>query len=114
MRAVFTMLFGASMLLFVDRAEEAGQDGERLQLRRLGWLALFGYLHFLLLWWGDILFLYALAGAVALAFRNAPPRPLLVGALGLFLAWHAALGAQGLSVVADEQSVLSGTASPST
>lgn len=112
MRAVFTMLFGASMLLFVDRAEEAGQDGERLQLRRLGWLALFGYLHFLLLWWGDILFLYALAGAVALAFRNAPPRPLLVGALGLFLAWHAALGAQGLSVVADEQSVLSGTAPP--
>jgi len=112
MRAIFTMLFGASMLLFVERAEAAGEDGERLQLRRLGWLALFGYLHFLLLWWGDILFLYALAGSVALAFRNAPPRPLLAGALGLFVAWHAALGAQGLSAVADEQAVLAGTASP--
>ncbi|MDE2619781.1 MAG: DUF418 domain-containing protein, partial [Sphingomonadales bacterium] len=55
MRALFTLLFGASLLLFIDRAEARGEDGERLQLRRLGWLALFGYLHYVLLWWGDIL-----------------------------------------------------------
>ena len=34
MRALFTLLFGASMLLFVERAEAAGRDGTALQYRR--------------------------------------------------------------------------------
>ena len=56
-------------LLFLERAEAAGKDAAPLQMRRLGWLMLFGYLHFALIWWGDILFTYAVCGFTALAFR---------------------------------------------
>lgn len=112
MRALFSILFGASMLLFVERAEERGQDGAMLQLRRLGWLALFGYLHFALLWWGDILFLYAVAGAIALAFRPMPRMGLLVAALVAFLAWQAHGIASQLPSALAEHRVTLGTASP--
>lgn len=106
MRALFSLLFGASMLLFVERADEQGRDGQTLQLRRLGWLALFGYLHFLLLWWGDILFLYAVAGTLALALRKAPV-PVLVGSgMALFLFWQVAGTALSLSDAAVEQAAL--------
>jgi len=110
MRALFSILFGASLLLFIDRAEAAGRDGEALQMRRLGWLALAGYLHFLLLWWGDILFTYALAGLSALAFRNAPAKGLAIGALGLFAAWHMAMTGVGVSQSLKEYRALSGHA----
>lgn len=88
MRALFSILFGAGMLLFVERAEDARRDGEMLQLRRLGWLALFGYVHYLLFWWGDILFVYAVAGVFALPLRRLPDRWLLGLALTIFVAWH--------------------------
>ena len=80
-RGLFSLLFGASMVLFVERAEASGRDGAALQRRRLGWLALFGLAHFFLLWWGDILFLYAMCGFVALALRGWPPRRLAITAL---------------------------------
>ena len=88
MRALFTLLFGASMLLFVERTEAAGRDGAAVQYRRLGWLLLFGLLHYLLLWWGDILFVYAVIGFLALRFRNSEPKALAAAALLLFAAWH--------------------------
>lgn len=110
MRALFTMLFGASLVLFVERAEGKGLNGERLQLRRLGWLALAGYLHYLLLWWGDILFAYALAGCGALAMRQAPPRALGGTALVLFAGWHVIMAAAVWPGVAVEERVLAGRA----
>lgn len=88
MRALFSLLFGASMLLFVERAESALRDGEILQLRRLGWLALFGYLHYLLFWWGDILFVYAVSGLFALPLRRLSNRALLGLAAVIFALWH--------------------------
>jgi len=87
MRALFSMLFGASMLLFLGRAE-AGGRAALMQLRRLGWLACFGYLHYLLLWWGDILFLYACCGCLALALSRLPAWGLAGIGLGLFTLWH--------------------------
>ena len=110
MRALFTLLFGASLLLFIDRAEARGEDGERLQLRRLGWLALFGYLHYVLLWWGDILFTYAVAGFAALAFRQARPAALMAAGVTLFAAWHLTMAALGLPQIRIEERVLQGTA----
>jgi uncharacterized protein len=88
MRALFTLLFGASMLLFIDRAEALGRDGQTLQIRRLGLLALFGYLHYALLWWGDILFIYAALGFLALAFREMEPGRLGIAAVAFFVLWH--------------------------
>ncbi len=106
MRALFSLLFGASMLLFVERADEQGRDGQALQLRRLGWLALFGYLHFLLLWWGDILFLYGVAGMIALALRKAPTLALVGSGMALFLFWQVAGTALSLGDAAVEQAAL--------
>lgn len=88
MRALFTLLFGAGLVLFHERCEAAGRDGDALQLRRLGWLLLFGLAHYLLLWWGDILFLYATCGIAALLMRPLPDRILIWSALALYYGWH--------------------------
>ncbi|HUQ13956.1 MAG TPA: DUF418 domain-containing protein [Novosphingobium sp.] len=105
-RGLFSLLFGASLLLFVGRAEAAGRDGGRLQARRLGWLALFGLAHYFLLWWGDILFLYAVCGFVALALRAWPPRRLVRWALGIYAAGVLALGALTGAGLADRTGAL--------
>jgi uncharacterized protein len=110
MRALFSLLFGASLLLFIERAEAGGANGELLQIRRLGWLALFGYLHWLV-WWGDILFTYALVGFTALAFRQAPTRVLVAGGLAFFVMWHGLMTLQGVPQVTLEQHVLAGRVS---
>ena len=91
-RGLFSLLFGASMVLFVERAEASGRDGAALQRRRLGWLALFGLAHFFLLWWGDILFLYAMCGFVALALRGWRPRRLAITALTIYAAGGLVMG----------------------
>ncbi|GGD99318.1 hypothetical protein GCM10011515_18890 [Tsuneonella deserti] len=65
MRGLFTLLFGAGLALFADRAAARGSS-EWLQVRRLGWLLAFGLAHYYLLWRGDILTLYALCGLIAL------------------------------------------------
>jgi uncharacterized protein len=92
-RGLFSLLFGASLLLFVERADAAGHDGAALQARRLGWLAVFGLVHFFLLWWGDILFLYAMCGFPALAMRDWAPRRLVRWALGIYAAGVLVMGA---------------------
>lgn len=111
MRALFTLLFGASMLLFIERADDQGRDGARLQVRRLGWLALFGYLHFVLLWDGDILFLYAAVGLAALSVRRAEPLPAVAAGLLLLTFWQGAGTALYWPVVSSEAAVRTGTAS---
>lgn len=85
MRGLFTLLFGASMILFMQKAWERG--GTRwLQARRLVWLGLFGLLHFFFIWRGDILFLYAMCGLfVLLAVRLKPSNLFILGGLGYFL-----------------------------
>jgi uncharacterized protein len=85
MRSLFSMLFGASMLLVIERAVAAGRSGFSTHYRRMIVLALFGLAHFYFIWFGDILFLYAVIGMVAYAFIRKPPRSLLIWAAGLFL-----------------------------
>ena len=112
MRALFSLLFGASLLLFIDRAEAAGRDGGRLQARRLGWLMLFGWLHYVLFWWGDILFVYALAGFIVLPLRRLPGRAQVALALIVFAAWHGGQAWGGWPVDRAEMAVHDGTATP--
>ncbi|MFM9937374.1 MAG: DUF418 domain-containing protein, partial [Novosphingobium sp.] len=112
MRGLFTLLFGASMVLFLTAAERRGANPERVQVRRLCWLALFGYAHYLLLWWGDILFLYAACGLLALALRRLDPAPLAVSALMLFCVSHGFDAIGDLAGLAAEQRVLNGHGSP--
>lgn len=112
MRALFSLLFGASMLLFIDAAERRGHDGDVMQARRLGWLALFGYAHYLLLWWGDILFPYALCGLGALLLRRVSPGALVAIALVIFVASHGLDTIGDLPGIASEQRVLAGGGPP--
>jgi uncharacterized protein len=79
MRGLFTLLFGAGLVLFSERARARGAS-DWLQVRRLGWLLAFGLAHYYLLWRGDILTLYALCGLIALfALRWSPIHQFAVG-----------------------------------
>src|SRR3546814_6037053 len=84
MRGLFSILFGASMLLIIDRAEASGQNSGSVHYRRMAWLALFGLCHYFFIWWGDILFLYAAIGCIAFRFRAWEARRLIKWALGIF------------------------------
>ena len=74
---IFSMLFGAGIVLMTTRAEARGET-RRVHYRRMGWLAVIGLLHAHLLWAGDILFLYAVCGILVYPFRGLPPGRLLV------------------------------------
>ena len=78
MRGLFSFLFGASLLLVVDRAEASGQSPARVHYSRMVWLLVFGLIHFYLIWWGDILSLYAPIGMVAYFFRRFETRQLIL------------------------------------
>lgn len=104
MRGLFSLLFGASMVLLMDRAEMAGGNGRHHHIVRSFWLALIGFAHYLLLWWGDILTLYALIGLVALPLAGKQPLTLVKLAflafgvhflilIGLMLGIHHVIGA---------------------
>lgn len=80
---IFSMLFGAGILLMTARA---GGDAWRIHRRRMGWLILFGLLHAHLFWYGDILYSYGMAGLAAYLFRDTAPRALIaIGAAMLFV-----------------------------
>lgn len=66
MRGLFTLLFGAGMYLFMEKAWARGAT-RKLQAWRLVILLGFGLFHFYFIWFGDILSLYALVGLIALA-----------------------------------------------
>jgi uncharacterized protein len=79
MRALFGMVFGAGVLLFVSKKLETGKPVTGLFYRRMFWLALFGLIHaHLLLWWGDILYLYGICGMIVYLFRNVKPTYLVL------------------------------------
>lgn len=79
---IFSLLFGAGVLLMTERA---GDEGGRLHRRRMGWLVLFGLLHAHLLWYGDILYTYGMCGLAAYFFRHAAPRTLLMAGAAFIL-----------------------------
>ncbi|MBB4859902.1 uncharacterized protein HNO88_003235 [Novosphingobium chloroacetimidivorans] len=112
MRALFAILFGAGLALFINRVEAQGRDGDLLQARRLGWLLLFGALHYYLLWWGDILFAYAACGLIVLLLHRLPPRMLGAGAAALFVVMHLPGLLANLPMVDAEEAVRLGTANP--
>lgn len=65
MRGLFSLLFGASLLLVVERAAAKGENPARVHYARMIALLGFGLLHLWLVWWGDILAHYAIVGMVA-------------------------------------------------
>ena len=94
MRGLFSLLFGASMMLIIDRATANGESAAQVHYRRMAWLALFGLAHYFFIWFGDILFLYAIIGMIAFRFRNWPPARLIKVAIIIFAVGLAIWGVQ--------------------
>ena len=88
---IFSLLFGAGVLLFTGRIEARGIKPPRLHFRRMGWLTLIGLMHGFLLWSGDILFSYGICGMIVYWARRWPARRLLIVGLAL-LAFGSAVG----------------------
>lgn len=80
---IFSILFGAGIFLFADRAEARGVKPGRLHYRRTLWLLAFGLVHAYLLWYGDVLTIYALCALVIYPLRRLSPGRL--AALGITL-----------------------------
>jgi len=88
-RALFSILFGAGIILFLDRQEKrsVGLWPADYFFRRQLWLLVFGLIHaYLLLWFWEILFQYACCGMILFTFRKLSPKALIIAAgISLFL-----------------------------
>lgn len=86
MQSLFSMLFGAGVVVLGERAVAAGRSLTPLFLRRVGVLAIFGILHAYLLWYGDILWTYAVCGLFIFPLRKLrAPWLLTIGLLAFLL-----------------------------
>ena len=91
---LFSLLFGAGMILFIDRASERGRRAVWLNLWRNALLLIIGVLH-LLLWDGDVLTVYAVSSVFLIALRKLPNWMLIsVGAIVFMLSVACTLLAQ--------------------
>jgi len=81
---IFSFLFGMGFAIQFSRAEARGARFLGFYPRRLVALALLGLIHGILIWGGDILLTYALAGAILLLFRKRKQKTLLWWAGSLF------------------------------
>lgn len=80
---MFSFLFGFGFILFWQKIQKQHQNPLPFYARRMGALCLFGLVHGILIWFGDILFYYSLMGIVLLLFRNCKPKTLLKWAFGI-------------------------------
>ena len=80
---IFSLLFGMGFAVMLTRAEQAGRNFMGPYLRRLGGLAVFGALHYIFLWSGDILFSYAVGAVGLLLVLYGTWKPILLALLVL-------------------------------
>lgn len=116
---LFTMLFGAGIVLMTQRAEAAGNGALSLHYRRMFWLLMIGLIHAYLIWYGDILTAYALIGMVAVFMRHWSPRRLVIVGLALLAVQQglfALIGAginmlppEEIAIIADESWLATGS-----
>ena len=93
-RALFSILFGAGVILLTSRLEASGRaDAPDIFFRRNLWLIAFGLVNsWVLLWIGDILYYYGITALFLYAFRKMSGRALLwlgIASLVLGAAWSA-------------------------
>jgi len=88
MRGIFSMLFGAGVILLASRLEKRGEGTHAADifLRRNLWLVAIGVIHGYFLWFGDILYTYAVTGLLFLyPCRKLKGRTLLIAGLAAFV-----------------------------
>lgn len=96
--AVFSMLFGAGMVLMAERRESRGAPARGLHLTRMAWLLVFGLVHAYALWYGDILVWYAVTGTLLFGLRRRSPRTLIVLALLFWAVGSGLMAVAGVSL----------------
>ncbi len=102
---IFSMLFGAGILLMSDRLTARTHHVNLIMYRRFSFLVLIGLIHAYFIWSGDVLVAYGLCGMVVVAGRKFSPRTLVI--LGTLLLSIATLNLIGLRSWALEQEFLS-------
>ncbi|MEI6738058.1 MAG: hypothetical protein WCL29_06225, partial [Pseudomonadota bacterium] len=75
---IFSLLFGMGFAVMMVRAERAGREFTKVYLRRVLALAVFGAMHFIFLWEGDILVSYAVAALMLMIVLYGKTKPLLI------------------------------------
>ena len=84
MMGIFSMLFGAGLVLMYDRFEAKKIKFGSFYYRRIFWLLIIGLVHSYLIWYGDILVTYAICGLLLFLFRRRSPRFLIIFAIIFF------------------------------
>jgi uncharacterized protein len=100
MMSIFSMLFGAGLVLMTERSDARGVGLRGIYYRRVGWLLVFGLLHAYFLWEGDILYSYAVCGLLLFPFRRLATTRLIALGLVVFLTAVPISAAIGLRVKA--------------
>ena len=77
MRCLFSLVFGASVILLMGRMQDR-LDAADIYYRRTLWLLLFGIVHAYLLWAGDILYPYALCALALYPLRRLSAKTLMI------------------------------------
>lgn len=72
--AIFSMLFGASIIMLSQKAQKEHLRSTDLQYKRFIFLGIFGMIHAYLIWYGDILLPYAICGLLLYIFRRKKTR----------------------------------------
>lgn len=76
--SIFSILFGAGILIFSDNAIRKGTNAGKYHYRRMLLLLIFGLIHAYLIWMGDILVMYAICGSIAYLMRNWSAKKLFI------------------------------------
>ena len=83
--SMFSILFGAGMMLFVQNIEQKGLKSFKYHYKRMFLLLGFGLIHAHLIWLGDILVPYAICGCLVFFIRNWSTKGLVTLASILFM-----------------------------
>jgi len=78
---LFSILFGAGVCLFAERAEQKTGKSAWHHYKRNFWLLVFGLIHAHFIWYGDILYCYALCAFWVYWFRNRSVRFLIISSI---------------------------------
>jgi uncharacterized protein len=84
MMTLFSFLFGASIILMTDKLDQKDANSLSVFYRRNFWLMIIGALH-LFVWYGDILFVYALSGFLLYPLRRLNAKTLISLSIPLYI-----------------------------
>ena len=87
---IFSILFGAGIILVSDKVEKRGLQPSFYHYKRTFWLFIIGLIHAYIIWYGDILITYSICSCFVYFFRKLSPRKLLIFGL-IILSIHSVI-----------------------